>query len=249
LTDGASNNTDAVWSPDGNHIAFVSDRDGVDSIYVMGADGGHVRRLTRGNLPVHLPAWSPDGKQIAYSAQTGENIDIFAANADGTNPVNLTRHPVYNADPNWSPDGKHLVFASNSRSETNTLGKFFGLFVMNADGSHVRPLSTRNNPSGFLHPMWSPDGRKLAYGDFAGQGVELFVCDADGNNQKQLTHLGGTNTRPSWTPDGARIAFRHLGGGAANSTLFILSADGSNLREIRAPIQGGDSGRLLWKPR
>jgi TolB protein len=244
LSDGKSNDTEGVWSPDGKQIVFISDRDGVNNVYIMDADGSHIRQLTQGRQTAHLPTWAPDGKRIAYSITEGKKGQVLAINVDGTNSMNLTRSLAWAGDPAWSPDGKHIALAVNPQG--------FGvhLYVMDVGGSNSRVLSATDNPLGHVHPSWSPDGKMIAFGDYREQRVEIIVCEADGTNQKQITHLGGINTRASWSPDGTKIAFRHFdNAGATNSTLFLMQADGSNLRPIQAPVQGECKSRLMWKPR
>ena len=120
-----------TWSPDGQRIAFVSDRDsGNWEIYFTDADGTQQRRLT--NTPEQdeaVPAWSPDGEKIAYvTGFFGDNPSIWVMDADGSGHKQL----VDGNWPSWSPDGERLVYTSFSNGEQ--------LAVMNADGSGQREL-------------------------------------------------------------------------------------------------------------
>src|SRR5215510_6269217 len=72
-----------VWSPDGQHIAFTSYRDGDDEIFVVDADGGNFRKLTDNNDEDTLPTWSPDGKHIAFVTTSEEYSKIYVMDADG----------------------------------------------------------------------------------------------------------------------------------------------------------------------
>src|SRR5262249_55836118 len=199
----------------------------------------------RGKQPAYLPTWAPDGKRIAYFVQDGNKSQVLAMDVDRTNPINLTPNLAWAVDPAWSPDGKQIAFAVGRQ------GIGLRLYVMDADGSNPRMLSTTDNRFGHTHHSWSPDGRKIAFGDGSDQNVEIVVCEADGKNQKQLTHLGGINTRASWSPDGTKIAFRHFDDRElTNSTLFLMQADGSSdPRPIEAPVKGGCHSRLMWRPR
>lgn len=113
-TDGLWNvsHFDPDWSPDGEQIAFSSDRSGRSDIYRMKArpegptpDGGYNRpvRLTSGG-GAGEPAWSPGGKRIAYSAGSPGAADIFTMRADdGSRPVRLTDNPDDDRSPSWQP--------------------------------------------------------------------------------------------------------------------------------------------------
>jgi len=70
-------------------IAFHSDRDGNQDIYVMNADGTNPTRLTSDPASDRVPAWSPDGTKIAFDSRRDGNFEIYVMNADGTNPTRL----------------------------------------------------------------------------------------------------------------------------------------------------------------
>jgi len=196
------------WSPDGSKIVFSSDRDGNGEIYVMNADGSGQTRLTNNLAPDYFPAWSPDGARIAFTRQmTGTNLEIFVMNANGTGEVNITNSPTNDQMPAWSPNGTRLAFASDRDAPT------LELYTMNVDGSGITRLT--NNPNGIdYYPAWSPDGTKIAFTtdrvsnphsyDFA---LEVFVMNADGTNQTNLTNHGRGDLNPAWAPDGSRIIF------------------------------------------
>jgi Tol biopolymer transport system component len=104
LTRHPANDKWAAWSPDGTWIAFVSDRDGSDDIFVMRADGTSVRSITRTpSLEESHPAWSPTGElTFTRHAETGP-ISLWAVRADGRNPRRLktVAEPVFVYD--WAP--------------------------------------------------------------------------------------------------------------------------------------------------
>ena len=105
LTRNAGNHFGAVWSPDGQKIAFGRDRSGSrDEIYVINADGSGLRRLTQSG---EGPLWSPDGRKIAFRSKRNGNDDIYVMNADGGGQRNLTRNPARVDDSlAWSPAQK-----------------------------------------------------------------------------------------------------------------------------------------------
>ena len=119
LTENRKNDRHPAWSPDGERIAFSSDRKGDGAnfeIYVMDADGGNERRLTENRVSDEWPSWSPDSKRIAFYSLRDGNAEILVMDADGGNPQNLTNNPHDDASPAWlnspfsvSPAGKKFT--------------------------------------------------------------------------------------------------------------------------------------------
>ena len=104
LTENRNNDWNSSWSPDGERIAFMSDRKGdvVNwDIYVMDADGGNLQRLTENRVYDSSPSWSPDGKRIAFFSFRDENAEIYVMDADGGNEQNLTNNPHADDSPTW----------------------------------------------------------------------------------------------------------------------------------------------------
>ena len=202
------------WSPDGRHIAFVSNRDGDDEIYVMGSDGTNPRRLTMDGGKD--PSWSPDGRHIAFWSERDDIVDVYVMDSDGTNPRLLTNHPALEVSPSWSPDGRHIAFVSNRDRNRE-------IYVMDSDGTNPRNLT--NNSASDWSPTWSPDGRHIAFvSSRDGDGGEIYVMGSDGTNPRRLTMDGGRD--PSWSPDGQHIAFSDGG------EIYVMDSDGSNPRRL-----------------
>ena len=104
LTENLKNDWDPSWSPDGERIAFASDRKGdfVNfEIYVMDADGGNQHRLTENRHTDSSPSWSPDSEHITFSSLRDGNREIYVMEADGGNQQNLTNNPSDDRSPSW----------------------------------------------------------------------------------------------------------------------------------------------------
>jgi hypothetical protein len=172
---------DAVAPGDRGAIAFVSDRDGNDEIYLMGPDGANPVNLTRHPSADRSPAWSPDGRRIAFVSDRDGNDEIYLMDADGSNRVNLTRHPAHDSDPTWSPDGRWIAFASHLVARTDEGAEVTvvpsGIFVMEPTGTRRSRLTRADDgPPAYApppeweigaardgHPAWSQDGLWIAF--------------------------------------------------------------------------------------
>jgi TolB protein len=104
---GLGYNANPTWSPDGTRIAYDAYPDGDYDVYVMNADGSHVRNLTNHPALDASPAWSPDGKKIAFVSDRARkgHREIYVMNADGSHVVRLTHTPgnLWSTQPDWQP--------------------------------------------------------------------------------------------------------------------------------------------------
>jgi Tol biopolymer transport system component len=230
LTDTPGLDGFPTWSPDGQRIAFVSDRDGGNwEIYVMDSDGAHRRRLT--NTPEEdeaVPAWSPDGERIAYATDFDGDSKIWVMTADGSDRKQLASGLF----PSWSPDGKRIA-------NTTYSGERPYLAVMNADGSERRSLGASAlqkllGMGGGEEPAWSPDGERIAYVSSRSEdNSEIYVMASNGSERtRRLTDIPGhDHWPPTWSPDGNRIAFTS-DGTEGNPEIYVMNSDGSGLTKL-----------------
>ena len=140
------------------------------------------------------------------------------------------------------------------------------IYVMDADGTNQRRLT--NNPASDYSPSWSPDGKRMAFVSRRDGHVhpidgwrtsEIYVMDADGNNQQRLTDNDFYDTHPSWSPDGERIAFisrragHFIGEFGLSSEIYVMDADGKNTRRLTnnrktdvSPSWSSDGKRIVF---
>lgn len=114
LTDNPFGDYDPSWSPDGQFLAFMSDRDGNPEIYTMDTDGSNIRRLTFTNHwdVDYAPAWSPDGEHIAFYSFRDKSWEIYKIDLDDGDNQCLTCGGIGGKSPSWSPDGQRIAFIS-----------------------------------------------------------------------------------------------------------------------------------------
>jgi WD40-like Beta Propeller Repeat len=185
------------------------------------------------------PRWSPDGQRLLFRLQlsqgTDQRDDVGMINLDGSSFVNLTNYPAHaNWGANWSPDGKQIVFNSGNR-----------LFVMNADGSGLRKITSIWGE----FPYWSPDGRLIGFQSNrcnCGSEYDVYTVRPDGSGLHRLTSTPGGESGSGWSPDGRFFAFGR--DPDANPGIWIIPREGGSARHLlpTAPdvqLRGGEWAR------
>lgn len=174
-----------------------------------------------------------------------DSFDIFVSDLDGNITAQLTDLPGYDAEATVSPKGDKIVFTSTRSGDLE-------LYTMNLDGSNVKQITDELGYDGGA--FFSPDGSKLIfrasrpktpeaikkYKDLLAEGLveptemELFICDADGSNLKQLTFLGNANWSPFFHPSGKKILFSSNFEAEKGFpfNLYFIDIDGKNLERI-----------------
>lgn len=209
-------------------------------VAVRPADG-HVTVLTSGHRDV-APDVSPDGRSIAFERcpharncdQIG-TVNIWIMRADGGRAHPLTAcdgsRCLGSFDPAFSPDGRSIAFAQDRLNKNGV--NFNGIFIMRADGSHLRRLTSNgpnDPPSGA--PSFSPDGKRVVFAqETPGGENRLMMVGVDGTGLRRL--LPGLDaSAPSWSPNGQRVAFtlaRHSG----DTTSFNIATVRPSGRHLR----------------
>ncbi len=153
LLSWSSNEGNISISPDGNRIAFQSDRSGAMEIWVCGADGTNPQQITDMKAPnTGGPSWSPDGSMIAFDSHKTGNLQVWVVSADGGQARRLTDDPAEAGAASWSRDGRWIYYYSNRSGFPN-------IWKMPSTGGKAEQVTKE----GGFGARESSDGRFLYY--------------------------------------------------------------------------------------
>ena len=220
--EGGKMNLAPVLSPDGQYVAFLSEKDLFEiNLFIADANTGEIiRKLKSGNRDAHFDAirfiasagsWSPDGRDFAFiTFVEGDNeISILdwtkgsvkkRFSVDGVTAItNLA----------WSPDGIHLAFSGMD-------GGISDLYLLNMESGDVRQLT--NDRYADLQPAWAPDGKSLAFTTDRGDGgtdfqtleysqERLAIIDIESLEIRVIKPFDGAHHNPQFSPDGRNLYF------------------------------------------
>jgi len=196
----------------GYWLAFQSNRDGSDDIFIMDASGNGVRNLTANTAADRHPDWSADGLRITFASDRGGNNDIYAMDNNGEHIRNLTNNSANDNSPDWSPDGGRIVFISDRDGG-------FDVYTLEVTTLAVTRLTTDGERKSA--PTWSPDGNAIAFWAGAEVAEQIVTLDLE-TNERTIVTQGTPASWPTWSPDGARITYSQISGDGASD---ILASD------------------------
>lgn len=210
-----------------------------------------------------VPERSVDGH---YVWPVYETFDIYVANLNGDLTGKLVEHPGYDAEATVSPKGDKIVFTSMRSGDLE-------LYTMDIDGGNIKQITDELGYDGGA--FFSPDGTKLVfrasrpkteeaintYKSLLAKNLvqptemELFVCNVDGSDLRQITQLGNANWAPFFHPSGNKIIFssNHQSEHGFPFNLYMIGIDGQGLEQITFdsefdsfPMFSPDGKKLAW---
>ncbi|MEP7364928.1 MAG: winged helix-turn-helix domain-containing protein [Acidobacteriota bacterium] len=228
------------FSPDGNLLAYASDKTGRFEIYTKSiTPGGREIALTSDGLQNLMPAWSPDGNWIAYHSAAQNALRVVPAS--GGTPRTISD---FGLEPAWSPDSKRIVFRSGVY--LSPIAADFGslrpsrLFIVNLDGGPPTPLTSQPTTSpGQVNPCWPASGDSIYFltaSSFTRSA--LWRLRVDGVSQPELVRQGGGQLWFSLAaaPDGKQL---YLSSATQNSQFSIVTLDPTSADPPRTLLQTG----------
>ena len=198
-------------------------------------------------LPTPLPTFTPGPiptrehiGRIIFTCTRGDYNQLCMINADGTGFQQMTELEAHNYYPVYSPLGGSIVYSSNQN------GGVFDLFLFVFEGARLIRLTERIG--NVVSPSFSPDGTKILFANRAAEGpTSLWTIENTGENSQLLYAGPNTIVAADWSPDGNTIAFAMTVDQPDAYEVFLMGADGSNVRQLTYGL-AGIGGSLDWSP-
>lgn len=208
-------------SPNGKEIAYIGDHNFTLNILLqqVESDDEEPHKIVRSGSSASYEVlryfntsmnWSPDGSKFSFVAKAGGNDAIYIVDAKRRKVIDKLKFKGLTgmAAPSWAPNGDRMVFSG-------LRGGISDLYTANVEGSDLKRLT--NNRYAYLHPQWSPDGKKIAYTTDQGPNTSLdslifgdynlAIYDLETGETELLTRTGGNHINPVWSQDGNEIFF------------------------------------------
>jgi TolB protein len=235
-----SRNTVPVFSPDGQHLAYVAWRPGtLSDAWLLNVRDGTTSVLSPSTDDEYFPTWSADGRSVLLALGQGASRRVVRVAIDTRRAEPVAGLPAQLSNLALSPDGRHLAY--------HVTGDQGGLsaWIVPASGGTPTSLVPPDVSAGY--PAWSRDGKRLALEvEHAGK-TQIWVVNRDGSGLRQLTSAPGQNWPHSWAPDSDRIAFAGERAGVWN--VWCVSASTGALHQLTSfTTQNGYVRYPAWSP-
>lgn len=210
LTDDPGDDVMPTFSPDGQSVAFASNRAGNWNIYYQPTTGGRPVQLTFDNEHELHPSWSPDGSMIAYCrfGQQSGRWEIWTVEIE--NP-SVRRFLVYGMFPEWNPDiARNKLLFQRPRQRGSRFHSVWTVNYVNGEATQPTEIVSAANAA-TINPSWAPDGSHIVFVTVLDPEVEpaarpgqcdIWVVSIDGTNRINLTNGNSANYQPAWAADG-----------------------------------------------
>lgn len=287
FTFGPREDKSPVWSPDGSQLAFVSDREegGKHQLYVIPAQGGEARRLTEWKGGVSDPQWSPDGKSISFIGTDPETEEeeqrkkdrrdeivaderikfgrLVVIRSDGGEPRRISPEGATHVMAyDWAPDGSGIAADMVPSPKADDLFHGPAEIIFYPLHEHGESRVILRYPYGLAQPVWSPNGKTIAFRSKAGR-VQVddvvWVVPAEGGEPRCLTgNYEGTADSIAWAPDSREIRFvgyQNLWGALSTVNVetgqitSLLRSDQQESGSFEGEVSFDDAGRcfaVVW---
>ncbi len=187
------------------------------------------------NLPGVLIYSKWFGEETLFTSKV---YGIYKLETDGSE-TRLTQDG-HSDDPDLSPDKSQILYVVYGNPYQDDTGQ---IYIMDANGDNPHPLTQEVNDS---LPKWSPDGKQIVFASDRTGTLDIYVMNADGSNQRNLTNTTSRNRWPIWSPDGQTIYFQSNRSGSIQ--IYSMKVDGSNLQQLTTNNGGASNYRPMPSP-
>lgn len=234
ILSGKGNYLDPSVSPDGNLIAFASNRTGSYQIWLVSIDGSTVTKLTDSSGSKSDPQWSPTLNLIAFLSTSGTLTSLWTINPDGSGLTMVSKSGQSVQDFAWNPANGVLAYDSYANGKwTISLAKI---------GS--APVQLTNSSSNSMYPAWNPNGEYLAYSSDRDGNFDIYVQNIATGSVSRVTSSQGDNFAPTFSPNGEQLLFMSNDTGAWS--IWTQDVNGSNPANLLNPYQ--EFRQPMWSP-
>jgi Tol biopolymer transport system component len=207
----------AAWSPDGKSLLYTSRRTGKGDLWVLPAEGGPPRQLTRDVRDDWAGAWSSDGSWVAFLSNRGGQRDVWLVPREGGTEVRVTNDAAEEDQVQWIPGTTRVAYTTGSTTRT--------LWAMDVTTGQERQLTADSLRIGGWNT--SPDGKQVVYDVRRGGGVsEIWLAPIQGGVPRLLVGGGSANYNCFWSPDGSRVLFTSNRSG--NEDVYVVNQSGGD---------------------
>jgi len=257
LTDRATFDTEfgpLKWSPTGEAILYYTlDSLANADIYKVNVVNGTASDIFEDAIYHDFtPDWSPDGSQFVFASNRPDKeipiFDLYIADENGENLVQLTDN---NNDgwvdtlPAWSPDGATIAFWRFNYIEGEDFeGGPEGVWILDLESQEESLLYEAEIPSGENPPVWSPDGKYLAFLEDINAEHTLRVIESASGELVDLSVVAGDKRAISWSPDSQALVFSNYSD--PDAQMFILDIQSGELTEVLEADTGATIGDPHW---
>ncbi|HPA46964.1 MAG TPA: hypothetical protein PLG59_18675 [bacterium] len=202
-----------------------------------------VKPLTKFGTITQFPAWSPNGVSFAFSSFRSGWLDAYIQSLDAGKLFFLAKAPGNNLTPSWFPNNPDWLVISLSYVGNAEI------FLLRRDGK--QPKRITNHPAIDSSPVVSPNGQEIVFTSDRGGIATLYMMSTEGTNVRRLVPDGGLSCDTAqWSPvplNGQyRIAFRGYRAGQVRGDIYMIGADGSDMRNLTNGQ--GDNSNPTWAP-
>lgn len=236
---------------DNGRLAFGMTVNGNTDVYSVLPNGSGLQRLTDDPGFDACAAYSADGHRIAYcSGEGGGPVQVWTMKQNGADKQQVTHMSGAAIFPDFSPDGSKIVFTAKPADSSTR-----DIYVIGSNGNGLTRLTNTDGKTADgnnAYPAVSPDGSKIAFTSDRTGTWQVYVMNADGGVQKQLTTDSKPKDQvPDWSPDGTKIAYLADTHGIADTVspswgdIFVMNPDGTGQRAITS---GASDYGTAWSP-